>query len=81
VQFNFPEELSGLAQDQYHDERNLIAVALVHGRPLGEILQALHNHFLSCKRSHDFHFSFRDYVNLDNWATWVSLTVHTGVSI
>jgi hypothetical protein len=69
VQSNFPEGLSGPAQDQHVDERNLLAVASVHGRPQGEILQAFHNHFLSCNHHQYFHKSLTQNVNCINWTS------------
>jgi hypothetical protein len=72
VESNFPEGLSGPAQDQQVDERNLLAVASVHGRPQGDILQAFHIHFLSCNRGHrghHFHGNLTRNVNLVNWAS------------
>jgi hypothetical protein len=81
VESSFPERLSGPAQDQRVDERNLLLVASVHGRPQGEILQTFHNHFISCTKSHPwFDYGLRT-VNLVDWATCHSLTVHTGVAI
>jgi hypothetical protein len=70
VQPNFPEGLSGPAQDQHIDEWNLQAVASVHGRPQGEILQALYNNLpLFNYLPSDFRQTLTRYVNLVNWAS------------
>jgi hypothetical protein len=49
---SLPEGLSGPAQDEEIDKRNLLAVASVHGHAQGENLQAFHSHIISCKKSH-----------------------------
>jgi hypothetical protein len=59
-------------QSSHIDEMNLLAVASVHGRPQGEILQVFHNHLISCKRYHgaaDFCRLLTHNVKLVNWTT------------
>jgi hypothetical protein len=43
LELNPPEKLVGPSGNPHIDEMNLLAVASVHGRPQGEILQAIHN--------------------------------------
>ena len=40
-------ELPGPARNEHIDKRNLLVVASVHGRPQGDILQAIHDHVVS----------------------------------
>jgi hypothetical protein len=69
MQPSFPEGLSGPARDRQVDERNLLAVASVHGRPQEEILQAFRTILLSYNWGRYFHKILTRNVNLVNWAS------------